>query len=239
MPRPKGLPKTGGRKKGTPNKPKLSVSRAVPGNVVVVTTHEALGKLGGSQSEAWNDAIALQVVNALWLKDPAARHKQASAMLVGLNGISPRDELEGMMVAQLITAHNAAMDCYRRAAIPEQHAEARRENLAHAGKLSRTFATLLEALNRHRGKGQQKMTVEHVHVHSGGQAVVGMVGTSGAGDHAIIEGQAHATQAQIAYAAQPEMRCPLPDDRAAVPAADDGERPLSHARRTIDGGAEG
>jgi hypothetical protein len=114
MPRPKGLPKTGGRKKGTPNKPKLPVSRAVPGNVVVVTNHEALGKLGGSQSEAWNDAIALQVVNALWLKDPAARHKQASAMLVGLNGISPRDELEGMMVAQLITAHNAVMECYRR-----------------------------------------------------------------------------------------------------------------------------
>jgi hypothetical protein len=69
-------------------------------------------------------------------------------MLVGLNGISPRDELEGMMVAQLITAHNAVMDCYRRAAIPEQHAEARRENLAQAGKLSRTFAMLLEVLNR-------------------------------------------------------------------------------------------
>jgi hypothetical protein len=158
-------------------------------------------------------------------------------MLVGLNGISPRDELEGMMVAQLITAHNAAMDCYRRAAIPEQHAEARRENLAQAGKLSRTFAMLLEALNRHRGKGQQKMTVEHVHVHSGGQAVVGMVGTSGARDHAKIEGQPHGTQ--IAYAAQPEMRCPQPYDRAAVPAAGDGEWPLPHARRTIDGGAEG
>jgi hypothetical protein len=74
-------------------------------------------------------------------------------MLVGLNGISPRDELEGMMVAQLITVHNVAMECYRRAAIPEQHAEARRENLAQAGKLSRTFAMLIEALNRHRGKG--------------------------------------------------------------------------------------
>jgi hypothetical protein len=67
------------------------------------------------------------------------------------------------------------------------------------------------------------MTVEHVHVHSGGQAVVGMVGTSGAGDHAKIEGQAHATQAQIGYAQQPEMRCPQPQDRAAVPAAGDGE----------------
>jgi hypothetical protein len=112
-------------------------------------------------------------------------------MLVGLNGISPRDELEGMIAAQLITAHNAVMDCYRRAAIPEQHAEARRENLAQAGKLSRTFAMLLEALNRHRGKGQQKMTVEHVHVHSGGQAVVGLVEPAGGGDHAKIEDQAH------------------------------------------------
>jgi hypothetical protein len=173
------------------------------------------------------------------LKDPAARHKQASAMLVGLNGISPRDELEGMMVAQLITAHNAVMECYRCDAIPEHHAEARRENLAQAGKLSRTFAMLLEALNRHRGEGQQKVTVEHVHVHSGGQAVVGMVGTSGAGGHAKIEGQAHATQAQIGYTQQSEMRCPQPQDRAAVPAAGDGERPLSHAWRTIDGGAEG
>ena len=31
------------------------------------------------------------------------------------------------------------------------------------GALSRSFAVLLEALNRHRGKGQQKVTVEHVH----------------------------------------------------------------------------
>ena len=48
-------------------------------------------------------------------------------------------------------------------------------------KLSRTYATLLEALNRHRGKGQQKVTVEHVHVHPGGQAVVGAVEPPGAG----------------------------------------------------------
>jgi hypothetical protein len=32
-----------------------------------------------------------------------------------------------------------------------------RENLNQANKLSRTYATLIEALNRHRGKGQQKV----------------------------------------------------------------------------------
>ena len=66
--------------------------------------------------------------------------------------------------------------------IGEQTPEGRRENPAQANKLSRTFARLLEALNRHRGKGQQKVTVEHVHVHSGAQAVVGTVETPGGGD---------------------------------------------------------
>ena len=80
-----------------------------------------------------------------------------------------------MLAAQILASHNAAMECYRRAMISEQTFEGRRENLNPANELSRTHATLLEALNRHRGKGQQKVTVEHVHVHSGGQAIVGNV----------------------------------------------------------------
>jgi hypothetical protein len=35
----------------------------------------------------------------------------------------------------------------------------------------------LTALNKHRGKGQQKVTVEYVNVESGGQAIVGNVET--------------------------------------------------------------
>jgi hypothetical protein len=35
----------------------------------------------------------------------------------------------------------------------------------------------LEALQRYRGKGQQKVTVEHVHVNAGGRAIVGTVHT--------------------------------------------------------------
>src|SRR5437764_266135 len=81
--------------------------------------------------------------------------------------------------------------------------EGRRENLSQANKLSRTFAKLLEALNRHRGKGQQKVTVEHVHVHSGGQAVVGIVEPPGGGHRGKSEDQPHAKQ--IAHAPQPAM----------------------------------
>jgi hypothetical protein len=68
-----------------------------------------------------------------------------------------------------------AEQAYRRAMIAEQSFEGRKENLNQANKLSRTHVTLLEALNRHRGKGHQKVTVEHVHVHNGRQAIVGNV----------------------------------------------------------------
>ena len=54
------------------------------------------------------------------------------------------------------------------------------------GALSRSFAVLLEALNRHRGKGQQKVTVEHVTVNAGGQAIVGAVATPGRGGGANL-----------------------------------------------------
>jgi hypothetical protein len=49
-----------------------------------------------------------------------------SAAVAALIGIGPKDELEGMMAAQLIAAHNAAMECYRRAMIGEQTFEGRR-----------------------------------------------------------------------------------------------------------------
>jgi hypothetical protein len=91
-----------------------------------------------------------------------------------------------MLAAQIVASHNAAMECYRRAMIAEQTFEGRRENLGQVNKLSRTHATLLEALNRHRGKGQQKVMVEHIHIHNGGQAIVGNVEGVGYGPNRRI-----------------------------------------------------
>jgi hypothetical protein len=138
--------------------------------------------------------------------------------------------MEGMIAAQLLATHNATMECYRRAMIAEQTLEGRRENLNQANKLARTYATLIEALNRHRGKGQQKVTVEHVHVHAGGQAVVGMVETLGGGDGGKSEEQPHAKQ--IAHAPQPAMRSP-DKEREPVPVGSDAERPLPNAWRDV------
>ncbi|SIO48039.1 hypothetical protein SAMN05443247_06056 [Bradyrhizobium erythrophlei] len=136
-----------------------------------------------------------------------------------LAGVEPKDELEGMLAAQLLASHNAAMECYRRAMIAEQTFEGRKENSSQANKLSRTHATLLEALNRHRGKGQQKVTVEHVHVHEGGQAIVGNVQTGGGGVRTKSENQPHA----LAYASGQTLRSE-DTEREAMPVASDGKR---------------
>jgi hypothetical protein len=60
------------------------------------------------------------------------------------------------------------MNTRRKIAPQEQQRVGIRGVPSQFGGRARTFAMLLDALNRHRGKGMQKITVEHVHVHSGG-----------------------------------------------------------------------
>jgi hypothetical protein len=194
----------------------------------------ALKDIGGSQSDDWNSLLANQALQALYVRksDAEARDRQVRATLAALAGIAPRDELEGMMAAQLIAAHAAVMECYRRAMLDDQTLEGRREYLNQANKLSRTWATLLDALNRHRGNGQQKVTVEDVHVHAGGQAVVGVVETAGGGrpgggGRERLEERPSAKQ--IAHAPEPALRSP-DAARKTMPVARDGKRPMPNAR---------
>jgi hypothetical protein len=138
-----------------------------------------LKQIGGSQSDHWNNVLINQTAKTLWVKysDKDIREQQYKATVAALIGIGPKDEMEGMIAAQMLASHNAAMECYRRAMGDEVSFEVRQENLTQANKLSRTHAVLLGALNRHRGKAQQKVTVEHVHAHPGTQAVMGTAGS--------------------------------------------------------------
>ncbi len=144
---------------------------------------------GGSNFDEWNMVLIHQVAQSLWTGNSSEDQcdSQFAATMAALSGIKPSDELEGMMAAQLIAAHNATMECHRRAMLPKQSEERRREALNQANKLSRTFATMLDTLSKHRGKGQQKMTVEHVHVHAGGQAIVGPIQHNAGGQKKIEE----------------------------------------------------
>ena len=95
-------------------------------------------------------------------------------MLGAIKGIAPQDEVEAMLAAQMAAVHTAAMSFARRLAradtIPQQDSAERAFT-----KLTRTFATQIEALKRHRTGGEQTVTVQHVSVSQGGQAIVGNV----------------------------------------------------------------
>jgi hypothetical protein len=203
-------------------------SQALPATVVVANdpkNHKGeLKPVAGSMNDPWNQLVVNQAINSAWYGNtPDERRMRACEAVAGaLAGFKPRDEAEGMLAAQLVASHNAAMECYRRAMIPEQSLVGRHENLTQANKLSRTYATLLEALNRHRGKGQQKVTVEHVHVHDGGQAIVGTVSApaEGGGAQKKIGGQPHA----LGYAPGVTLPRKIEAEREAVPIAS-GEGP--------------
>jgi len=86
-----------------------------------------------------------------------------------------------MLAAQMVATHEAALECFRRAALAEQTFAGRELGLKYGDRLVRSFAALTDALNRHRGKGQQVVRVEHVTVQAGGQAIVGAVTQGGRG----------------------------------------------------------
>jgi hypothetical protein len=82
-----------------------------PPLVVPVDPEDLKGVLkcmGGSQSDNWNQILCNQALNSLWIKhlDDEGRIQQYGATVAGLIGIGPKDEIEGMIAAQLIAAHS-------------------------------------------------------------------------------------------------------------------------------------
>jgi len=102
-----------------------------------------------------------------------------NASLSIFTGMKPKDSVEAMMITQMIALHEMALLSSERALITEQPDEFVGKNVNRATKLCRTYALLAEALTKYRTKGQQKITVQHVNVNDGGQAVIGDVNQGG------------------------------------------------------------
>ena len=108
----------------------------------------------------------------------ARKHTEedANAAIAAVHGIAPKDTIEGMLATQMVATHNAAMTMLRWGSHYDQPIRGAQRYLNLSTKLLRTFVAQLESLQRYRGKTtQQKVTVEHVHVNEGGQAIVGAV----------------------------------------------------------------
>jgi hypothetical protein len=128
--------------------------------------------LGTADIDFYGGLIA-QLASAVLRKGQIDEHS-LNFMLSVVKGIEPKDQVEALLAAQMAAVHMATMTFARRLAqvkeIPQQDSAERAFN-----KLTRTFATQMEALKRYRTGGEQKVTVQHVSVSEGGQAIVGNV----------------------------------------------------------------
>ena len=161
-----------------------------PDHLDVTAWRLMIDRAFGSTEEAFSD-YQLDLLLCAITDGRDISEREANAALATMHGIRPRDEIEGMLAAQMIAIHRATMEVSRRL-INSSSVDHQTSASNALSKLTRTYTMQMEALNRHRGKGQQKVEVKHVHVHEGGQAIVGVVEAKGGGGKAKTGAQAHA-----------------------------------------------
>jgi hypothetical protein len=90
------------------------------------------------------------------------------------------NSLEKMLAHQMAVLHDTAMQNASKAALEQDPVHSvRMMNLSL--RAMDTFQKGLLTFKRLRGSGEQKITIQHVNVTQGGQAVIGQVQTGGTG----------------------------------------------------------
>jgi hypothetical protein len=160
-------------------KPKPSAEVAtINADDVLKRKGDPMSAVSGSQVPAFSTALVRLVAGTVWnfANDThEAKSTKAAAALAAVRAFEPKDEIEGMIAAQAVALHLAAMECARRAMLPDQPGEAASRLLRDTANLSRAMVDMTEVIDRRRGKGPQVVRVERVVVHEGGQAIVGTV----------------------------------------------------------------
>jgi hypothetical protein len=128
--------------------------------------------LGVADREAM-DGILRQLVRAS-ASGGSADEVNLSFMISMVKSLKPRDSVEAMLVAQMVSVHVMTMRCAQHLATADDIA--RHDSAARAlGRLARTFPAQIEALNRYRSRGEPAVTMQDVSVGDGGKAIVGNV----------------------------------------------------------------
>ena len=145
-----------------------------------------------------NDVMAL-----LWLPPKEGLERTEAKMVAAmdlLENLKPDSAAEMMLAKQMVGIHLAALECMHRAMMPTISPDRRDAELSHAQRLTGMYARQLAALDKHRGKSEQKVTVEHVHVATGGQAIVGNIEM---GSEPVPIGRRKVAPPQIAHQVAP------------------------------------
>ena len=149
-----------------------------------------LKRIGGSSADVWNLRLLNLVGGSLPIdhSDRETSNDAIKAVIQATADIAPADPVEGILIAQLMAANEAALAMYRKGwAQPPEYFAARTKYLQLADKATRTVMMLTERLDHHRGRGQQQITVKHVTTNNvtADQAIIAESVTAGAGRNVV------------------------------------------------------
>jgi len=132
---------------------------------------------GNTMSDQFVDVMLSKVVEAL-KPSPFDQLEEATfnAALAIIDSMRCRSELEAFIAVEIIATGFSGLRFLR-----QSHKNMTEEYISvygnYAHKLLKLQLDLMHALDRHRRGHKQTVEVRHVHIHSGGQGVVGIVNT--------------------------------------------------------------
>jgi hypothetical protein len=147
------------------------------GAELVSLAQKAMGIVSADVATSFAAQAAAAIVpSAAEAGNPDKNRKLVVTAVQLLGEIKPEGALQSMLAVQMIGVHSTAGKFLRMATAEGQTFDGTDANVHRAVRLMRLFTEQLATLASLRGKtSEQKVTVEHVHVHEGGQAIVGSV----------------------------------------------------------------
>lgn len=136
-----------------------------------IEQHASMTAATGSACVEYSTLLLSQAANGFFNRTTIA--DTANAIHGALLSLEPGDEIEGMLITRMLVIHDQYMNFLARSSNPEATTIVIDNNINRSTKLMRVYNETLDTLNKYRRKGEQKVTVQHVNVENGGQAVVG------------------------------------------------------------------
>ncbi len=139
---------------------------------------------GISAKEVHN--AALQLVRICRIRRDVLSEEElvakVNALLATFTKMDPKDSVEAGIIIQMIALQELTMNMAERAFVSDEYNEIIDQCVNRVSKLTRSYASLADSFTKYRTKGQQKITVQHVNVENGAQAIVGNVNQGGGGE---------------------------------------------------------
>lgn len=153
------------------------------GHKIELAQKDAVCRIFGTSDATQANALLSHCLKPLKSDEASDEHPgndERTFMLSVIRDLAPRDAVERMLTVQMAATHVATIRAGRWMATSDNLPQVQ-AHYAGFNKLARTFAAQVEALRKYRTGGEQRVTVQHVNVSDGGQAIVGNVTTGGRG----------------------------------------------------------